>query len=363
MLFYSIFLINLFYGFIQYICGSEQLSISKYEVSVNAVSVNPLLSSVDSSSLFFQAFNPTYIEPTAATGFKEGLLVRAQNCTYTENKCEFCGGSEAKASVLALAEYDSNTKSFKQINSNTIAYGPFDSTDSWGTEDPRMQYNKLDSLYYMFYTAYNGSSIQLSLATTKNPMNINTNEGWTRHGPVFNNYPNSKSAALLLKSNVYHQYLNTNYLFWGDHDIRVTKSDNLLKWDSIGDILISPRNNSFDSLLVESGPPPLLLSSGDYLFFYNSAMIGWPNEPNTFYNVGYLILSGRDPTKIIQRSDTPLLSPTFAYQQGTNPYPCNVPNVVFLEAAKPIGNNQFEVYFGAADNSIGKATVKVSINY
>lgn len=46
---------------------------------------------------------------------------------------------------------------------------------------------------------------------------------------------------------------------------------------------------------------------------------------------------------IKQRSDQPLLSPEFAFEFGTPPYTCNVPNVIFLEAARPLGNDSFEV--------------------
>ncbi len=40
-----------------------------------------------------------------------------------------------------------------------------------------------------------------------------------------------------------------------------------------GQPLIQVRSDSFDSQLVESGPPPLELENGNYLFFYNSAML------------------------------------------------------------------------------------------
>lgn len=331
----------------------------RYDVSVRDVTEVPMLSSVDGNSDFRQAFNPTWVQPTFATGYREGILVRSQNCSSdVGGECVQCGGDQSKASLLAFAELDADTNTFKPIGSETVVFGPHDGTDSWGTEDPRMQYNKEDELYYMFYTAYNGTNIDLSLATTKDPTNTNTNEGWTHYGPVFPEEETSKSASLLLKTNVYHEYLDTNYLFWGDNQIRVTTSDDLLHWASMGETLIEVRPDSWDSKLVESGPPPLLLSTGDYLFFYNSAMLGWPEE-GTSYNVGYVILSGKDPKKVLQRSSTPLLSPEFAYQQGSSPYTCNMPNVVFLEAAKPIGNDQFTVYFGAADNTIGSATVVV----
>jgi predicted GH43/DUF377 family glycosyl hydrolase len=331
----------------------------RYDVSVRDVTELPVLSSVDGNSDYLQAFNPTWVQPTFNTGYREGILVRSQNCSSeVGGECVQCGGDASKASVLAFAELDADTKTFKPIDASSVVFGPYDASDSWGTEDPRMQYNKEDELYYMFYTAYNGTAIDLSLATTKDPTNTATNEGWTRHGPVFPSEETSKSAALLLRTNVYHEYLETNYLFWGDSQIRVTTSDDLLSWPSVGETLVEVRADSWDSKLVEAGPPPLLLSTGDYLFFYNSAMLGWP-DAGTSYNVGYVILSGKDPKKVLQRSETPLLSPEFAYQQGVSPYTCNMPNVVFLEAAKPIGNDQFTVYFGAADNTVGSATVVV----
>ena len=40
------------------------------------------------------------------------------------------------------------------IDEASVVFGPYDSSDSWGTEDPRMVYNHADQLYYMAYTAY-----------------------------------------------------------------------------------------------------------------------------------------------------------------------------------------------------------------
>ena len=202
------------------------------------------------------------------------------------------------------------------------------------------------------YTAYNGSSILLSLAKSLNPFD---RKSWQKLGPVFPSYQNSKSGALLIRPQPPH------YLFWGDSDIRVTKSDNLSHWDSIGDIILSPRADHFDSRLVESGPPPLMLEDGNYLFFYNSAEKGWPEDPNTAYHVGWVILDGRNPTKILARSESPLMGPRYPWEKGSSPYLCNVPNVVFLEAAYSLGGNRFRVFFGGGDATIGSATIQVSV--
>ena len=93
---------------------------------------------------------------------------------------------------------------------------------------------------------------------------------------------------------------------------------------------MSPRKDHFDSRLVESGPPPLLLEDGNYLFLYNSAEEGWPDDRSKAYHVGWVILDGKDPTKIVDRSEVPLMGPEFAWEKGESPYLCNVPNVVFL---------------------------------
>jgi hypothetical protein len=65
------------------------------------------------------------------------------------------------------------------------------------------------------YTAYNGSSILLSLATSPNPFD---KDSWKRLGAVFPNFQNSKSGAILERDQGLH------YLYWGDSVIRVATS-------------------------------------------------------------------------------------------------------------------------------------------
>jgi predicted GH43/DUF377 family glycosyl hydrolase len=299
----SSFIISLMI-FLRMFCDAEE----KFNVNVLVRDTKPLLSFIDQTSTYQQIFNPTWVEPTTQTNFKRGLLVRTQNCdSEVGGQCVFCGGSQDKASILTFSEQLVDG-SFKKIDTNSVVFGPSDSTDSWGTEDPRMKFNPNDELYYMFYTAYNGSAIFLNLARTKNP--TNTNEAWERLGPVFPSQPGSKSAALLLRGSPPH------YLLWGDHDIRITQSNDPSIWKDIGNILISPREDHFDSRLVESGPPPMKLSNGDYLFFYNSAELDWPDDPKTAYHVGWLILDGQNPMNIKARSETPLLGPEFTWETG-----------------------------------------------
>ena len=97
-----------------------------------------------------------------------------------------------------------------------------------------------------------------------------------------------------------------HYLIWGDDHLTMAYSSDLTNFTNYPGKFIEPRGDMFDSVLVESGPPPLRLSDGNYLFFYNSARDGFPSERPGYalqYNVGFLILDGQDPTKILQRSE------------------------------------------------------------
>ena len=105
------------------------------------------------------------------------------------------------------------------------------------------------------------------------------------------------------------------------------------------------------------------LSDGNYLFIYNSARRGFPSKRPGYelqYNVGYVILDGKDPSKVLQRSEQPILSPDLDWEIGNEPYLCLVPRVVFLEAAKPLGNDRFLVFYGGADSVVGSAIIEVS---
>jgi len=78
------------------------------------------------------------------------------------------------------------------------------------------------------------------------------------------------------------------------------------------------------------------------------------------YRPGYVILSGQNPSVILARSSSPLALPSEVWEDGVSPYTCNVANVTFLEAAEPLGNDAFRIYFGGADAVVGTAVVEVS---
>jgi predicted GH43/DUF377 family glycosyl hydrolase len=202
---------------------------------------------------------------------------------------------------------------------------------------------------YTCYSSTQGGS--LCHATTTDPTEPYPGH-WTRLGKVFPSLSFTKSGAMLIRDKPPH------FLYWGDTNIHLATSDDLTNWTNVNMSFITTRPTFFDSVLVEAGPLPLPLSDGNYVFFHNSA-----NTTHNCYHPGYVILSGADPSVILQRSQVPLLSPIFGWQLGTDPFSCNVPCVVFLEAAAPVEGqiDVFDVWFGGSDAVVGTARIQISL--
>ena len=255
-----------------------------------------------------------------------------------------------QASVISFAELLSGGNStelpvFANITSSSVVFGPETTLDEYGTEDPRLTYDPVTELYYMFYTSYGPNNVVLSLATSPNPTNP---DEWTRYGALFPTIQNSKAGALIIRETA------PNYLIWGSGTLYITNSTSLTYWPEPGDVILEPRNDYFDSILLESGPNPVLLSTGDYLFLYNS------ENPDGFYT-GWVVLNGTDPTQVVARSIYPLLSPDFLWEQGFDPWTCNVQNVIFVNSIVPTETvDVFRVYFGGASAVVGSAVIQVT---
>lgn len=328
---------------------------TSYTATVVSFDPDPVISYQDGLSAFVQAFNPSWVEASESTGGAAGLLVRVQNCSAAAaGVCDACYGQGKQASKIAFARFidDLSHPRFSKIDDASLVYMPHDATDDYGTEDPRILRDPATGLYYMFYTCFNSGHaavprISLCLATTRNPT---VRGGWERHGYVGLG-ENSKSGALLM-GNDRREHL----LFWGAGTIHLSRSTNLSSWPA-GEPFLT--KTSWGNPHVESGPPPMPLSTGDFIFFINSWSATFPDAPG--YQPAWVVLSGSDPTKVVAHADKALWNPQrAAWMEGSAPALCNVPNVAFLEAAHPTGRkDEFRVYFGGADAVVGSAVVRI----
>mmetsp|Transcript_21977 Transcript_21977/g.32747 ORF Transcript_21977/g.32747 Transcript_21977/m.32747 type:complete len:531 (-) Transcript_21977:11-1603(-) len=367
---------------------------TRYIVEVIDRPKKPVVSYTNGDSRFRQNMNPSWIQG------QSGLVIRVQNCSRGPGTCFPCYGSGQNASRLVMVACNivtgtcSNSKS-QPIDSSNVIFGPSNEADILGTEDPRIVFNSLQEQYFMTYTAFGyhpkpkgkGVNRMPFLAIAKSKTGLK--DTWEKMGSALDpvQVP-SKAGAILVEMDKSKPDYGVAYLFWGDTNVTVVKSNTVGKWNvkenTMGD-LIQIRSDGFDNRLVESGPPPLPLRDGNYLFFYNSAEKGWPHDPATAYNVGFIVLDGSNKTNILQRSpkNEPLLSPKYSWEHGDLPHQCVVPNVVFVEAATILNSSEkaafcktskyisacenevdlIRVYYGGADASIGTAVISIKIEY
>ena len=229
-----------------------------------------------------------------------------------------------------------------------------------GCEDPRVVEDE-NGTYYMTYTAYDGDKARLLVASSKDLYH------WTKHGHVFKNdttevnqwsksgsivckYENGKAIAIKINGKY--------YMYWGDTDIFLAVSDDLIDWTNIENengkakTIFGPRLKKFDSRLVESGPPAMLTDSGIVLI-YNSMNLGGVNGDTSLaegtYAASQILFDKNDPTKIIDRMDTYFMKPDKPYEITGQ-----VNHVCFVEGLVNYKGKWF-LYYGTADSKIAVA--------
>jgi len=331
----------------------------------------PFFTSQKNQSSFLWNYNTAYV-PLSAT--QDGLMIRVQNPSINKTQ------NGAGPSSLAFARFlDSDNLAIENVDSQSVMLSPEEPWELLGVEDPRVAYRALDGTYFMLYTAVQATNTpsviaRLSLAIADDPTSASS---WKRMGPIFPDCANvsapnctghilqwSKSGAMIIRDG----FDGPHYLMFGDSSflpgIQLATSIDLFNWDIQPGIFLPVRGEEyFDSFLVESGPPPIMLSDGNYFWVYNSAKKDNESANGLQYHVGWLVLNGSDPTQIIQRCEEPLLSPQLPWEIGTSPWLGLTPNVVFCEGMRTGHQpDTFVIYYGAADSVLGAAEVVVSIS-
>jgi predicted GH43/DUF377 family glycosyl hydrolase len=242
-----------------------------------------------------------------------------------------------------------------------------------GTEDPRIVQND-SGTYYMTYTAYDGKTARLFIATS------NDLRTWVKHGSVFNEagdkYVNmwSKSGAIVCRR-VGDKFVATKingkyWMYFGDTDIFLAHSGDLINWtpvekskggipDSIDNTngkvsllpVLKPRKGKFDSQLVESGPFALITKKGILLIYNskNSKVNGDTLLPAGTYSAGQALFDNNNPEKLIARTQSYFIKPDKPYEITGQ-----VNNVTFVEGLAYFKSKWF-LYYGTADTKIAVA--------
>lgn len=327
---------------------------------------NPILHA-DSLAVFFDPIKKDSVRWQKADVFNPAAIIKDGKVMMLyraeDNPAASLGG---RTSRIGLAESSDGLHFIK--HPAPVLYP--DSTSKFfqyeypgGCEDPRIVATD-DGHYILTYTAWNGKTARLSIASSSDLLH------WIKHGPIFLNAGQkwldtwSKSGAVVSKmrnGNPVAIKINGKYwMFWGDTDIFLAWSNDLLHWTPLTNAdgkpvaAASPRKGFFDSGITEPGPPALLTNEGVQLI-YNGKNADKKELSDTafatgMYGAGYIIFDSTDLTKIVRRSVEPFLYPTLPhektgqYQSGTT----------FAEAYLIFKGKRF-LYYGTADSFVGVA--------
>ena len=230
-----------------------------------------------------------------------------------------------------------------------------------GCEDPRIVEDE-GGHYYLTYTAYDGDKARLMIASSSDLFHWKKQglafadayrgkykDLWSKSGSIICKYHNGKAVAAKINGRY--------WMYWGDINIYLAFSDDLIHWTPVEDndgnlrIAFAPRKKKFDSDLVESGPPALLTDKGIVLI-YNSRNAGADGDsslPAGTYAASQILFDKNDPSRVWQRLDHYFMKPDKTYEISGQ-----VNHVCFVEGLVNYRNRWF-LYYGTADSKVAAA--------
>ncbi|GAB3256258.1 glycoside hydrolase family 130 protein [Larkinella harenae] len=206
--------------------------------------------------------------------------------------------------------------------------------ESFGVEDARITF--LDGQYWITYTAVSENGPGVGLIVTKDFVSFE------RKGMVLP--PPNKDACLFpQKINGFYYMLHRPMVSdIGKPSVWLARSPDGIHW---GDnrFLFGAAGTPWEHLKIGAGPEPILTDKG-WLVCYHGASI------NHEYSLALALLDRDDPTKVLDRSTAPLLTPDLDWERVGF-----FPNVVFSNGWVQLPDGRILVYYGAADYCVGVA--------
>src|SRR5882757_383635 len=238
--------------------------------------------------------------------------------------------------------------------------------DPGGVEDPRLVQAE-DGTYVLTYTQYarNADRYTVGVATSRDLRH------WVKHGPIFAEIPaykglKYKSAGVVTKladgKIVAVRIRGKYWMYWGEIQIRLATSDDLIHWKPVESaagvprVLLSERSGLFDSGFPEVGPPPLLTKKGVVVLYNakNAASGGDPSLQAGTYSVGQALFAANDLTHLQERTKRPVFKPELPFERSGQ----YAAGTTFAEGLVYF-KGRWLVYYGCADSFVGVAVVEI----
>lgn len=202
--------------------------------------------------------------------------------------------------------------------------------ESFGVEDARVEW--VDGAYRLTYSAVSPFGVGCGLISTTDW------KTFTRHGLILP--PHNKDVAIFPdKIGGEHWILHRpSGLGPGGHYIWTARSPDLLRWGG-HTCIATTRPGHWDSERIGAGAAPIRTGSG-WLSIYHGA------DKQGRYFLGGLLLDLADPTRVLARSDAPLMAAEAGYERGGF-----YGQTVFTNG-HVVDGDRLLMYYGAADSVV-----------
>ena len=234
---------------------------------------------------------------------------------------------------------------------------PKEAWEKFGCEDPRVTF--FEGKYYIFYTALGGQpygpgNIKVAVAISKDLETIEERHLVTPF--------NAKAMALFPERiNGKITVIVTAHTDEPPARIAIAQCNKIeelwslsfwQKWhDKLDEHIIDPLRSRDDH--VEVGAAPLKTKEG-WLLFY-SYIQNYFGGGERVFGIEAMLLDSKNPLKIIGKTKGPIMVPEETYERYGI-----VPNIVFPSGALLHKNGRVDIYYGAADTSIARASLNLS---
>lgn len=210
--------------------------------------------------------------------------------------------------------------------------------EAFGIEDCRVA--TMDDGYYLTFTEVSSVAVGVGLMSTTDF------KAFSRYGMIFP--PHNKDCAMFEEKigDFYYALHRPSSPELGGNYMWLAESPDRLHWGHHR-CIATTREGSWDSARLGAGGPPIKTERG-WLEIYHGA-----TEKHR-YCLGALLLDLNDPSKVIARSDKPLMEPIAGYEQTGF-----FGNVVFSNGHYVDGDT-IHLYYGASDEVICEADMSIS---
>lgn len=326
---------------VTYLLHKNDISVQSKNIalSLNKAKTNPLITPRGENSWeAFTTFNPAAIYE----GGKVHILYRAQGHDYVS-----VVGYASSDDGLTISDRHNlpcyiPKEKFEESNGPAVA-ALMSGGGFGGCEDPRL--TRIGDKIYMTYVAFNGCS-EPRIALTSISVGDFLDHRWFWEKPVLISPPGViDKSAVIFPEKVNGKYVILHRVF---PDILLDFVDSL-EFDGTawlkGEYRIKIRPDHWDSRKIGAGAPPLKTTDGWLLIYYSV-----DERDDRRYKIGAMLLDLADPTKVLYRTNNPVLEPNERYEnegfKAGVAYPCGA--VIIAET--------LFVYYGGADTVVCVAT-------